>query len=1163
MGKQRKHSSRQNLMLNIILLIIFTFGSVGIYSWFVGNFILVSIVKNYVAMAQSTSIVFCTISILLLLYINIKNRRIVNSIIKTFSIIIILYAVLIIFKYFFNIRIKIENFYILKPTEVGRVLYSRMSPVTALLFILSASNILFFYFKSKTSKIFNDLFTLLIFSVTFIVLIGYLYQSPVLYGVKFIPIALPTAICFLLLCIFFSIINGFPFNVSGTNSIRYKLSITFIPLIIAIIVLQGFIDTNILHHQQDPTLLSASLVIISIIVSVFLILWNSLKMDKKLIESEDKYKSIFDNVQDVFFIVNNQGIIEDISPSIKYFTEFRREELINTSIINIYYDSQDRDKLLETIIAKGELRDYELKLKSRTGEIIYVSVNAHLNYDINGNPAQIDGAIRDIRERKKAEEALKVSLSRYQSLISNLEAGVVVHNPDTSIALNNKRASELLGLSDDQMKGKLAIDPRWMFVQEDLTPLALNEYPVNKVLNTNSPFLNFVIGAFIPEKNDIIWLNVNGTPVFNNNGEIQEVLISFLDITERKKAEEQLKLLKHSIDRHYDGAFWIDTNNKFIYVNDAACNDLGYTKDELIGMSLKEISIGANDESLKNVWQKLKTEGHINVETIHRRKDGSQYPAEIVSTYVNFNGKEYNCGFARDITIRKSTEELLFQSKNDWEDTFDTITDMITIHDKNFNIIRSNKAGKEMLKIPAVDEHVNIKCYQMYHGTNCPPDGCPSCISAKSGTPSTNEIFEPHLNRYLEIRAIPRFDANNELKGLIHVVRDISDRKKIEFDLIAEKVKAEESDKLKSAFLANMSHEIRTPMNGILGFADLLQEHDLSGEKQQEYVTIIQKSGNRMLNIINDIISISKIESGTVETYIAETNINEQLDYVYTFFKPEAEGKGMQLTYIKSLPSKDMLINTDREKFYSIITNLVKNAIKYTNEGSIEFGYILKGAFLEFYVKDTGIGVPLDRQEAIFERFIQADIENKNAIQGAGLGLSITKAYVEMLGGKIWMESKEKLGSTFYFTLPYNTNLIVENTNIKTQDNINTIEKDVKKLKVLIVEDDNTSDTLITIMLKSKCKEILHAQNGADAIELCRNNSDLDLILMDINLPIMGGYEATRKIREFNKDIIIIAQTAYALKGDDVKAIEVGCNDYITKPIKTNLLMNMINKHIN
>jgi PAS domain S-box-containing protein len=390
--------------------------------------------------------------------------------------------------------------------------------------------------------------------------------------------------------------------------------------------------------------------------------------------------------------------------------------------------------------------------------------------------------------------------------------------------------------------------------------------------------------------------------------------------------------------------------------------------------------------------------------------------------------------------------------------------------------------------------------------------------------------------------------------------------KKAEQDLLKALEKALESDRLKSAFLANMSHEIRTPMNGILGFAELLKEPYLTGAKQQEYIKIIEKGGARMLNIINDIVSISKIESGQMELNIKESNINNQIEYIYTFFKPEVERKEMQLSFKNALPLSESIIKTDREKVFAILTNLVKNAIKYSETGSIELGYNKKDNFLEIYVKDTGIGVPIDRQAAIFERFIQADIEDEMARQGAGLGLSISKAYVELLGGKIWVESEGenlstgKHGSTFYFTLPYITEIIVKkSTEKEIPDPVEVIP--VNKLKILIVEDDQISKDLISIIVEKYAKEIIIAQTGNEAVEAFRKNPDIDLILMDIQLPEMSGYEATKQIRMFDKDVIIIAQTAFGLHGDRGKAIAAGCNDYISKPLSKEKLLDLISNH--
>ena len=396
--------------------------------------------------------------------------------------------------------------------------------------------------------------------------------------------------------------------------------------------------------------------------------------------------------------------------------------------------------------------------------------------------------------------------------------------------------------------------------------------------------------------------------------------------------------------------------------------------------------------------------------------------------------------------------------------------------------------------------------------------------------------------------------VNKELNLQIDV------RKLAEEALIIAKEHAEESDRLKSAFLANMSHEIRTPMNGILGFAQLLREPGLTGEEQQKFLGIIEKSGVRMLNIITAIVNISKIDSGQMEISISETNVNEQIDFVYNFFKPVVEGNGMQLIVKNALPLKESIIKSDCEKIYSILTNLVGNATKFTHAGIIEFGYTKKGKYLEFFVKDTGDGIADEKKEIIFERFRQGSESMNRNYQGAGLGLSISKAYVEMLGGKIWVESELGKGSAFYFTIPYNAETEPE---IVTKEPVSTEDKDglIKNLKILIAEDDEASEMFLSTILTRLHKKLLKARTGVEAVEICRNNPDIDLVLMDIRMPEMNGDEATRQIREFNKDVVIIAQTAYGLSGDREKAIDAGCTDYISKPIDVALLKALISKH--
>jgi len=445
-------------------------------------------------------------------------------------------------------------------------------------------------------------------------------------------------------------------------------------------------------------------------------------------------------------------------------------------------------------------------------------------------------------------------------------------------------------------------------------------------------------------------------------------------------------------------------------------------------------------------------------------------------------------------------------------------------------------------------------------------------------------IWKPRYDRVLRNEQFTIEDAIESNGGLIYIQvtfnpivkkgeviggscfgSDITERKLAEIELKRAKERAEESDRLKTAFLANMSHEIRTPMNGILGFAELLKNPDLTGDEQKEFVSIIEKSGARMLNIINDIVDISRIEAGLMQLDIRETNINDQLSYIFSFFKPEVEAKGITFLLRDYLPAHECCVFTDREKSYAILTNLVKNAIKYTERGSIEFGCFRNGDFLEFYVEDTGIGIPDDRQDAIFERFIQADIADKMARQGAGLGLSISKAYIEMLGGEIWVKSAERIGSSFYFTLPYNVGPGRKENQadfIFEKPENDFFNKD-HLLKILIAEDDETSEQLLTRALNKVSKVIFKATTGIEAVEIFRNNPDIDLIFMDLLMPGLNGFEATSQIRQLNKDVVIIAQTALGFSDDEQKAIEAGCNDYVVKPVKKDELFTLIKKYFN
>ncbi len=434
-----------------------------------------------------------------------------------------------------------------------------------------------------------------------------------------------------------------------------------------------------------------------------------------------------------------------------------------------------------------------------------------------------------------------------------------------------------------------------------------------------------------------------------------------------------------------------------------------------------------------------------------------------------------------------------------------------------------------------------------------------------------------YQNEEKEKRAEELFIANKELayqnkekekraEELVIANRELAfqneEKEKRAEELFIAKQNAEESDRLKTAFLANMSHEIRTPMNGILGFTELLKKPQLETEEQQEYIEIIEKSGVRMLSVLSNIMSISKVESGLIELHLSEENINNQIINIHNFFKREAKLKGIEIKITNQISLNQALIKTDHEKVNAILSNLVKNAITFTKSGSIEFGLQKKGAYLEFFVKDSGIGISDLEQTIIFERFRKANETLIHNYGGSGLGLAISKAYVELLGGEIWVESEQGKGSTFYFKIPY----LISEENFKETVIIKPAERsenELNKLKILIVEDDAISKLLVTFAVKKFAKEILHVTTGLEAVKACLNNPDIDLVMMDINMPEMDGYETIRKIREFNKDIFIITQTANAMQSDREQALAAGSNDYISKPINLNNLNSIIKTNFN
>jgi len=759
---------------------------------------------------------------------------------------------------------------------------------------------------------------------------------------------------------------------------------------------------------------------------------------------------------------------------------------------------------------------------------------------------------------------LEVSLRDSELVQSIIENGGIDH--DYFLARNERDFRNILEtknidiiLSDDRLAG-------------------YNGYEALKTVRKKHPRLPFILVSGTTGVYVAVNPKLNGFTdyVFKNKIErlvpaIKRSLREYELENKQKHAEEALKVSEIRYRRLFesakDGILILDAETGMITdVNPFLINLLGYSREQFVEKKIWEIGLFKDIAANFEKFLELKHREYVRYKDLPlETADGRKINVEFVSNvYLENHLKVIQCNI-RDITERKRTEENLLFKTTLLEAQSETSIDGILAVDNQNNVILINKRFSELWKIPShiLDTKDDNKLLEHVSAQLKYPEEFRLKVTYLYEHQDEKSRDEVELTdgTYFDRYSAPMISAGGNYLGRIWFFRDITERKLAEKELIKAKEKAEESDRLKSAFLANMSHEIRTPMNGILGFAQLLETPMLTGDKQKMYIHYINQSGKRMLNIINDLISISKIEAGLTDISVSELNVNKQIEDIYTFFKPEAEQKGLKLLFKNSLPTKETTIYTDREKVYSILTNLVKNAIKFTRQGFIEFGYEKKGKYLEYFVKDTGVGIQIPHKVFIFERFRQSSESLNRGYEGAGLGLSIAKSYVEMLGGEIWVKSEVGIGSVFYFTIPCNpvpeTKPVIANVVPVRTDGIQD-----RKLKILIAEDDENSDLFITIALEKINHELFHATTGIEAIEACRNNPDIDLVLMDIRMPEMNGYDATRKIRQFNKDVVIIAQTAHALLGDKEMALEAGCDDYISKPIQVDKLIALVFKHL-
>jgi PAS domain S-box-containing protein len=559
------------------------------------------------------------------------------------------------------------------------------------------------------------------------------------------------------------------------------------------------------------------------------------------------------------------------------------------------------------------------------------------------------------------------------------------------------------------------------------------------------------------------------------------------------------------------------------------------------------------------------------------------------------NKPEYYYGVVIDITERTNAEEALKNEQFLIHALMDNVPDHIYFKDTESKFIRINNAEAQLFGLKDPSEAIgktDFDFFSIEHARDAFNDEQEIIRTGNTISKEEKETWANRPDSWVLTTKMPLRDRENNIIGICGTSKNITQRKEVEFlleeknkeikaqneeylqlneelkqtneELYKAKEKAEESDRLKTAFLQNMSHEIRTPMNAIMGFSQLLIDNYENKQKLQEFSVIINQRCNDLLEIINDILDIAKIESGQMPVNIEECDLGKLSSELTSFFTEYKRYNGKQhieFIFHQECGTFDKIILTDKVKLKEIFINLINNAFKFTETGKIEWGCKLDGRNnLIFFVSDTGIGIDPSLHDFVFERFTQLNPAANKAISGTGLGLPIVKGLVNLLGGELFLESEPGKGSTFSFTLPYKNVTSLKRETFLAENPAEYSFPD--NSRILIVEDHIYKCQYLKEILASKGLDVIYTQYGSDAVKLSIDN-EFDLVLMDIRLPDMSGYEAIRQIKEYKPNIKIIIQTAYASQDERIKAHEAGCVGYLSKPTKKETLLDMVFKHLN
>jgi PAS domain S-box-containing protein len=608
------------------------------------------------------------------------------------------------------------------------------------------------------------------------------------------------------------------------------------------------------------------------------------------------------------------------------------------------------------------------------------------------------------------------------------------------------------------------------------------------------------------------------------------------------------------IENSADAIFIMNKNGKFFFTNKAVTDLLGYKEDEMSMMQLNDLAPNDNYSDLfSSILKQLISEGKVTGEIELLCKNRSHLPVDINAIVLDDGMLYASC---RNISERKEADKALLDSERKYRSIFENTQDVYFQIDHNNTIIEvspiiqklSGFSRDELIGKTSVDFYFNPQDRDLFIEK-----------LKESGEVWDYEIrmkTKDNTIRYVSLNAHFMLDQDRIPIGIEGSLRDIDERKHFELELEKARDKAQESDKLKTAFLHNISHEIRTPMNAIIGFSSLIGDSEISDEKRILYNRLIKDGSDQLLSIIDDIVDISSIEANILKINVSPVDVDQIVDSLYEQFKLSANNKNIALKVSPGINGKQTILSTDGTRLIQTLSNLINNALKFTIEGQVEFGYTIKGDMMEFFVSDTGIGISQEHQSKVFDNFFQVENDLSTQFGGTGLGLAISKAYIEVLGGKIWLTSELDKGSTFYFCLPYESSQASKQDTIPKMDGSNLFPR---MLTILIAEDDDINFNLIEHYLSGSKTNIIRAKNGLEALDVCMHQPGLDLVLMDLKMPEMDGFLATRKINEMKPELPVIAQTAFI--DEKEKIFKSGCVDVLIKPFNQQELFQVIRKH--